>query len=65
MLNSIYLVGEKCDISEFVGDIVLFVIKECRSMGLTIKVLKLLTGKYKLHLRHLIESIIDKLHHII
>lgn len=27
MLNSIYLLGEKCDISEFVGDIVLFAIK--------------------------------------
>lgn len=30
-----------------------------------IKVLKLLTGKYKLNLRHLIESIIDRLHSII
>lgn len=65
MLNSIYLLGEKCDISEFVGDIVLFAIKECKNVALMIKVLKLLTGKYKLNLRHLIESIIDKLHSII
>jgi hypothetical protein len=30
-----------------------------------IKILKLLTAKYKLVLRHLIESIIDKLHYIV
>lgn len=64
MLNSIYLLGEKCDIGEFVGEVVCFILRECSDLALMMRMLKLLSGKYKQRLRHLIESIIDKLHFI-
>jgi hypothetical protein len=47
-----------------VGEIVVFLLKESSDLRLMMRMLKLLTGKYKQRLRHLIESIIDKLHSI-
>ena len=47
------------------GEVVVFLLKESSDLRLMMRMLKLLTGKYKQRLRHLIESIIDKLHSII
>jgi hypothetical protein len=64
-LNLIYIIGEKCDVSMFVGEIVTNIINKCQNVKMLVKVLALITGKYSQCLRHLIEPIIDKLHTII
>ena len=64
-LNLIHIIGEKCDISNFVGEIVTIVLSKGRSPKTTVKLLSLITAKYSQSLRHLIETIIDKLHSII
>jgi len=49
-------------LSDKVGEIITFTLRECHSTELIVRILEVMTAKYSHHLRHLIEFIIDKLH---